>query len=130
MNVQDLQNIKHLNIPVIICVINNNGYLAIRHTQKEFLNKKFYGTHPDWSLQMPSIKKIARGFEIDYLKLDKAKNIESCVKTLVKKTNPIICEVEVDENEKELFSQGYDKNNDGSYTPLSLNFMEPKIDLK
>ena len=130
MNIQDLQSIKSLNIPVVICVINNNGYLAIRHTQKEFLNGNFYGTHPKWSLEMPSIKKIAKGFDIDYLKLDKSKNIISYVEKLIKKNKPIICEVIVDEEEKELFSQGYLANKDGSFTPLSLDKMEPKLELK
>ena len=34
MNVQDLQTIKQDNINVVIFLINNNGYLAIRHTKK------------------------------------------------------------------------------------------------
>ena len=36
MNIQDLQSIYDLNIPTAIIVINNNGYLAIRHTQNRF----------------------------------------------------------------------------------------------
>ena len=79
---------------------------------------------------MPSIKKIAKGFDIDYLKLDKSKNIISYVEKLIKKNKPIICEVIVDEEEKELFSQGYLANKDGSFTPLSLDKMEPKLELK
>ena len=35
MNIQDLQSISDLKIPVLICIINN-GYLAIRHTQEDF----------------------------------------------------------------------------------------------
>ena len=37
MNIQDLELIKKLNMNISIILINNNGYLAIRHTQKEFL---------------------------------------------------------------------------------------------
>jgi acetolactate synthase-1/2/3 large subunit len=39
MNIQDLENIKQYKMNVSIILINNNGYLAIRHTQKEFLKK-------------------------------------------------------------------------------------------
>jgi len=63
MNVQDLQTIRQENINVIISVVNNNGYLAIRQTQKEFLSGRYFGTHPDWRLEMPSIRKIAGSSE-------------------------------------------------------------------
>ena len=41
MNCQDLQTIFQEKINVKIIIVNNNGYLAIRHTQKEFLNKRY-----------------------------------------------------------------------------------------
>ncbi len=37
MNIQDLQTIVQDKINAIIVLVNNNGYLAIRNTQKEFL---------------------------------------------------------------------------------------------
>ena len=44
MNVQDLQTISQDKKNVVIILVNNNGYLAIRHTQKEFLGGRYYGT--------------------------------------------------------------------------------------
>ena len=41
MNIQDLQSIKSLNIPVVICVINNNGYLAIKTYTKRIFKWEF-----------------------------------------------------------------------------------------
>ncbi len=120
MNIQDLQTIRSQNIPVIICVINNNGYLAIRNTQNEFLEGKLYGTHPDWSLEMPNIEKLSKGFEIPYYKLDNKLDIKDTVKKLKKEKGPVICEVIVEEDVKELFSQGYSSNDDGTFTPLPL----------
>ena len=72
MNVQDLQTIRQDNINVVISVINNNGYLAIRHTQKEFLGERYFGCHPEWNLTMPSFEKIAAAFEIPYVRLDRS----------------------------------------------------------
>ena len=57
MNCQDLQTIFQENINVIIVVVNNNGYLAIRHTQKEFLDKRYYGTHPKDGISFPDFSK-------------------------------------------------------------------------
>ena len=120
MNIQDLQTIRSQNIPVIICVINNNGYLAIRNTQNEFLEGKLYGTHPDWSLEMPNIEKLSKGFDIPYYLLDNKLDIKEIVQKLTQQKGPVICEVLVEEDVKELFSQGYSANDDGTFTPLPL----------
>ena len=125
MNIQDLQTIKSQKIPVIISVINNNGYLAIRHTQSEFLSGRLYGTHPDWSLQMPSIEKLSRGFDIPFFKINKKEDTIQIVDTLLKFSGPVICEVVTDEDVSELFKQGYKANNDGTFSPLPLSEMQP-----
>ena len=125
MNVQDLQTIRQDDINVVIGVVNNNGYLAIRHTQREFLGGRYYGTHPDWNLKMPSIEKIANAFEIPYVRLDKASALETVVRDLGKATGPVICEVVVDENQDVLFKQGYRDNGDGTFSPQPLSEMLP-----
>ena len=125
MNIQDLQTIVQDKINVCILLINNNGYLAIRHTQSEFLSGKLYGTHPDWSLEMPSIEKLARGFDIPFCKLDNKKDTEEIISKLLNSDGPVICEVVVDEDVQELFKQGYKSNEDGTFSPLPLSEMQP-----
>ncbi len=125
MNVQDLQTIRQDNINVVISVVNNNGYLAIRHTQKEFLGGRYFGTHPKWKLEMPSIEKIAYAFEIPYIRLDRAEDLELIVQKLLATEGPVICEVVVDENQDVLFKQGYKANEDGTFSPQPLSEMGP-----
>ncbi len=120
MNVQDLQTINQDKVNVIISVINNNGYLAIRHTQKDFLGERYYGTHPKWNLEMPSIRKIAAAFDIPYVLLDKAEEMDNTISALIKTSGPVICEVVVDESQDVLFKQGYQANDDGTFSPQAL----------
>ena len=40
-NMQELQTVKHHNLPIKIIIYNNLGYLAIKHTQQSFLDKSF-----------------------------------------------------------------------------------------
>ena len=123
MNVHDLQTIHQDQVNVIISVINNNGYLAIRHTQREFLGGRFYGTHPAWKLEMPSIRKIAAAFDIPYVLLDKADDLETTIAMLAKTDGPLICEVVVDEDQDVLFKQGYKANDNGTFSPQPLSEM-------
>ena len=73
MNIQDLQTIKQDKINVIILLVNNNGYLAIRNTQKEFLNERYYGTHPNFNLTFPNFKDISKAFGVKHLLVKKIK---------------------------------------------------------
>ena len=125
MNIQDLQSIRQDNINVVISVINNNGYLAIRNTQKEFLGGRLYGTHPDWKLTTPSIEKIANAFDIPFVRLDTAEDIGPMINRLSNERGPIICEVVVDENQDVLFKQGFLDNGDGKFSPQPLSEMAP-----
>ena len=127
MNIQDLQTIRQDNINVVISVINNNGYLAIRQTQKEFLGGRYCGTHPEWNLAMPSIEKLAFGFDIPYVRLDKAKDLDAVVDKLLATKGPVICEVVVDDNQDVLFKQAYKSNHDGTFSPQPLSTMLPSL---
>ena len=74
------------------------------------LSGRLYGTHPDWSLELPSIEKLAYGFDIPFYKLDSKDNTSNIVSSLLEVNGPVICEVVVDEDVSELFKQGYQSN--------------------
>ncbi len=127
MNCQDLQTIYQENINVIIVVVNNNGYLAIRHTQKEFLSERYFGTHPKDGISFPNFSNLGKAFKIKYKKLDTLKKSNDFLKYANKISGPIIIDLIVDENQPALFKQGYKKNNDGSFAPSDLSEMYPFI---
>jgi acetolactate synthase-1/2/3 large subunit len=127
MNCQDLQTISQENINVIILIVNNNGYLAIRHTQKEFLNERYFGTHPSDGISFPNFSKLAKAFKIKYRKIDTLKKSSDFLRYANTITGPIIIDLIVDENQPALFKQGYKQNNDGSFAPSDLSEMYPFI---
>jgi acetolactate synthase-1/2/3 large subunit len=125
MNIQDLQTIIQDKINVCILLINNNGYLAIRHTQKEFLKGRYFGTHPKGNLTFPNYKKIAKAFSIKYLELKKNSQINYVIDKIKKNNGPLICEVFTSENQSSLFKQGYKEVEKGKFEPQPLSEMYP-----
>jgi acetolactate synthase I/II/III large subunit len=123
MNIQDLQTIYQESINIKILVINNNGYQAIRNTQNEFLEGRLFGTHPDWNLKMPSIEKITKGFQINYMKVDRPEVVDDAIKEINDINGPLVVEIIIDENQKPLFKQKFTKNIDGTFTPHDLSEM-------
>jgi acetolactate synthase-1/2/3 large subunit len=73
MNIQELQTIKHNNLPIKIFVINNEGYQSIRVTQ----NSYFPGRHhvgigeESGDLSFPNLSKIANAYGYPYYRCEK-----------------------------------------------------------
>jgi acetolactate synthase-1/2/3 large subunit len=84
LNIQELQTIVYHKIPAKIFVTNNNGYQAIRTTQRNFF-KRFIGESKDSGISFPSLKKIAFAYGIKYTK---------SIKFAMNYKDTIICEIE------------------------------------
>ena len=128
MNCQELQTIKHKNINVKIILVNNNGYAAIRHTQKEFLNEQYIGTLPPHDISFPNFMKLSKAFNIKYLKVDNNRKASELIKKIQKLKGPVIIDLIIDQNQESLFKQGYKKNIDGTFSPMQLSEMFPFVD--
>ena len=74
---------------------------------------------------MPIIEKIANGFDIPYRKMDQPDKMSEMISELMSIQGPVICEVVTDPNKEVLFKQKYLKNSDGSFSPISLQDMDP-----
>jgi acetolactate synthase-1/2/3 large subunit len=99
MNIQELQSISRLKKNIIIFIINNDGYLSIKQTQKNFFNNEF-GASSKSNLLFPNFKKIAHSYNIEYVSLNK--NYKNKLKSLIKrkKNKPIIAEIKVSLNQE------------------------------
>lgn len=62
-NVQELEVIRRLNLPIIFFVVNNGGYASIRDSETRAF-KRVSGADFSSGLTLPSIKKIAGAFDI------------------------------------------------------------------
>ena len=124
MNLQDLQSIANNKINCLILVVNNNGYKAIRDTQKEFLNKRYYGSHPSGRLKFPQFKDIVESFKIKYLNVTKKNKInKNFIQKILKFKGPLVLEINVSQDEEILFKQSFSKQKN-KYSPLPLNKMD------
>ena len=92
-NIQELQTIKHHNYPIKIFVLNNEGYLSIRTTQRKFFNDRFVGTDPTSGISFPKTKSIARAYGIKYFSLKTNKEVENNINDVLNYDGPLICEV-------------------------------------
>lgn len=93
MNIQEFATIHHNRLPIKTFVLNNDGYLLIRSTQRNFMNDRFVGEGPDSGVWCPSLEKIARAYEIPYFIVENVTDVEGSIEKVFGTTGPVICEV-------------------------------------
>ncbi|PJB88385.1 acetolactate synthase [Candidatus Roizmanbacteria bacterium CG_4_9_14_0_8_um_filter_34_12] len=93
MNIHELQTIVHHKIPAKIFVINNQGYLAIRTTQRNFFQSRFIGEGKNSGVSFPNTEKIAKAYGIKYFQIKNNGQLKTKVKAVLDYKNTCICEV-------------------------------------
>ena len=126
-NIQELQTIKHYNLPIKLFVWNNNGYLSIRKTQEKFFDGDYIGTSLDSGISFPNLEKIAYAYDIPYLLIKNNGECEEGIRKCLEGVGPIICEVTCDENQKILPTLSSQKQPDGTIIGRPLEDMDPLL---
>ena len=66
MNIQELQIISDMKIPVKILVINNGMYAVIRRRQRDLFRKRTIGNDDSDGVPSPDFMALAKGFGLSY----------------------------------------------------------------
>lgn len=93
MNIQELATVKQNKLPIKIFVIENNGYLLIRHTQKTHLGSRFIGESPKSGLWCPDLEKIAKAYKLRFVKINSSSQVDKKIKEALGGNDPVLCEV-------------------------------------
>ncbi len=93
MNLQELETIRHHQIPVKILVINNNAYSIIRRRQRDLFRKRIIGTDPDNGVSCPDFSKVASCFDLKYVRITAPDQLRSGLTEVLESGGPTLCEI-------------------------------------
>jgi acetolactate synthase-1/2/3 large subunit len=126
MNLQELQTIQTLNLNIKIIVLNNNGYLSIKQTQKNYFSDCEFGTEPGNGVGFPKFARVGESFDINSVIVRNITDWKSSyVKQLLTSNNPALIEVMIDPNQQFAPKLMAKKLADGSMLAPSLENMFP-----
>lgn len=102
LNIQELQTIKHHNLPIKIIVINNDGYHSIRNTQDTyFRHKPKIGIGSDSKdISFPNFQLISKAYKLKYVNCKDNDKLFKTLSKIYQSKSPIICEIFVSKNQK------------------------------
>lgn len=125
LNIQELQTIVHHHLPIKIFVLNNNGYLSIKQTQKNLFNGRFVASGPESGVSLPNIIKIAKAYGIKTEKISSHKEMDKKIKKVLFSDKPVICEVLLSPDQEFLPKASSKQLPDGSFISRPLEDMYP-----
>lgn len=128
MNLQEFATIKHNNLPIKVFIFNNNGYLLIRHTQRNFMEGRFLGEGPNSGVWCPDSLRIAESYGIKGVRLDSIVEIDQKIKEVLEYEGPCICDVMTPEWQLIIPRISSEKMPDGSLVSHNYDDMFPHLD--
>jgi acetolactate synthase-1/2/3 large subunit len=128
MNIQELETVKRLNLPIKFFVLNNNGYVSIRITQNTHFGGHLVASGESSGLSLPSIKDNAQTYGLEYRKIKNHYQIEENVKKFLEIPGPAICEIMLPPTHVTAPKASVYKKADGSFAARPMEDLAPFLD--
>jgi acetolactate synthase-1/2/3 large subunit len=128
MNMQELQTIKYHNIPIVIIILNSEGYLAISIMQKNIFDSNFVGSNPDSGIDAPNFSKVSVAFGIPAERVSTIEQLESKFNSINKNIGPFLLEIMLPSDQVMRPRSQSMKDENGKIYSVGLDIMWPYLD--
>lgn len=127
MNIQELETIRRLQLPIKIFVLSNRGYAQIKGTQKNIFAEHYVACNEDSNLSIPNISDIAGAYKLKHIRIDYNEELAEKVRWVLEESGPVICEVMVSIDQAVFPKQVSYKRSDGQMESLPLEYLNPPL---
>jgi acetolactate synthase-1/2/3 large subunit len=124
-NVQELETIARLRLPIKVFVLNNDGYSSIRASQRAYFGKATIGADRDTGLTVPDLQRIGESYGLQTYRIDDQTNLERDVATVLDMDGAVICDLRVLPDEMRGPRVQSHQKPDGSFVSRPLEDLYP-----
>lgn len=96
LNLQELQTVAGLALPVKLFIFNNQGYLSIQLTQRGFFPDNPIGAGPESGVTFPDFGKLVTAFGLPFVRVSTHAALEAAIRQTLDTPGPAVCEVMLD----------------------------------
>ena len=124
-NIQELETIRRLNLPIKFFVMNNDGYSSIRASQRAYFVEANLGCDKSNGLTVPSLTQVAAAFGLGTTVIKDQKNLRAEVRRVLDMKGPVVCDVNVLPDELRAPRLQSHQKPDGSFVSKPLEDLFP-----
>lgn len=126
-NVQELGQMQFLNLPIVLVVLNNAGYLSIRASQRNYFEDRSIGTDEKSGLGLPNITDLATAYNLDVLEISSLYELELALDRALAGRKPIVLNIKCPPDQAIVPTVSSRIEADGSMSSRSLHDRTPLI---
>ncbi len=128
MNIQELETVRRLNLPIKFFVLNNQGYASIRATQRSYFEGRYVASSQSSGLSLPDTLKVAEAYGLPVARIQDHTNIRQKVREVLQLTGPVVCDVMVSQDQETMPRLSSIQRADGSMVSKPLEDLWPFLD--
>lgn len=130
LNLQELAVLKSQNLPIVLIIMNNDGYASIRNTQKNYFSGRYLGTGLVSGLFIPDLVKVAEAMGIFSMRITELDKLNGSILNALDLGSPAIIEVVLQSEETLSPKCTPIAQEDGSLVSMPLEDMSPFISIE
>ncbi|MEN6366083.1 MAG: thiamine pyrophosphate-binding protein [Thermoguttaceae bacterium] len=100
MNIQELETLHRLQLPLKLFVLSNAGYASIQSTQRTYFEGRYVASSFDSGLSLPDMRKIATAYGLPTAEIRDHANIRQQVREIMESPGPVVCDVRISPNQR------------------------------
>lgn len=125
MNLQEMQTIVGNDLPVKIFLLNNNGYVSIFQTHRNFFNGVEVGGGPKSGVSFPDFERVSKAFGFPFLRASRHDEMAKAIRATLEADGPAVCEIMIDEHQAFAPKLGAKQHPDGRISSPALEDLSP-----
>ena len=127
-NIQELETVARLNLPIKYFVLNNDGYASIRASQANFFGSAQIGCDSRTGLTVPDLCKVGASYGLATARITSQANLREEVRRVLETPGPVVCDVQVIPDEVRGPRLSSMQKPDGSMVSKPLEDLWPFLD--
>lgn len=127
-NIQELETIRRLNLPVKFFVLNNEGYGSIRASQTAFFGACTIGCDEATGQTLPDVRRVAEAYGIATDVITSQRDLGGEIGRVLRTPGPVVCDVHIVLDEVRQPRLSSVQRPDGSFISKPLEDLWPFLD--
>jgi acetolactate synthase-1/2/3 large subunit len=95
LNIQDLETVRRLNLPIKYFILCNGAYASIMTTQRSYFQGRYTASEPSSALTLPDVVKVAAAYGIRTAEIHSHADLRDGVRAVLSQDGPVVCAVKV-----------------------------------
>jgi acetolactate synthase-1/2/3 large subunit len=127
LNIQELETVRRLNLPIKYFVWCNGTYASIIAAQRNHFKGHLVGSDPSSHLTLPDLNKVAAAYGIHTMEIKDQTNIREQVAAVLAYDGPVVCAVHMSSDQATVPRATASTRADGTIVSLPMEDMAPRL---